>query len=169
MPLITVAAAILAAQAAGADAAGAPAAAAIQKYCVTCHNDRLKTGGLTLSSLDVTRPSAHADTWEKVIRKLRTGSMPPPNAPRPDASTYDTLAGYLETSIDRDALRSPVPGKLPAVHRLSRTEYQHAIRDLLALDNLPAEIDYPLLLPADNSSSGFDNLADLLFVSPAIM
>jgi hypothetical protein len=141
----------------------------INKYCVTCHNDRLKTGGLTLAGLDVEHPSAHAETFEKVIRKLRTGAMPPPNAPRPDAATYNALATYLETSIDRDALASPRPGKLALVHRLSRTEYQNAIRDLLAIDALPKEFEYPLLLPADNSASGFDNIADLLFMSPAIM
>jgi mono/diheme cytochrome c family protein len=141
----------------------------IQKYCATCHNDRLKTGGLTLANIDVAHPAAQAETWEKVIRKLRTRAMPPSNAPRPDAQTYDALASYLETSIDREAQPAPHPGKLALVHRLSRTEYQNAIRDLLAIDTLPKEIDYPLLLPADNSSSGFDNIADLLFMSPAIM
>src|SRR5262245_830381 len=144
-------------------------AATINRYCVTCHNDRLKTGGLSLAGLDVERPSANAETWEQVIRKLRTSAMPPPNAPRPDAATYNALASYLETSIDRDALVTPHPGKLALVHRLSRTEYQNAIRDLLAIDALPKEIDYSLLLPADNASSGFDNIADLLFMSPAIM
>src|SRR5438552_4867002 len=123
------------------------AAATIQKYCVTCHNDRLKTGGLTLAGVDVEHPAAHAETFEKVIRKLRTGAMPPPNAPRPDAATSNALATYLETSIDRDALASPHPGKLAFVHRVSRTEYQNAIRDLLAIDALPKELDYPLLLP----------------------
>src|SRR3954467_11040527 len=145
------------------------AQATITKYCLTCHNDRLKTGGLSLAGVDLATPSAHADTWEKVIRKLRTGAMPPPNAARPDAAARNALATYLETSIDRDALASPRPGKLALVHRLSRTEYQNAIRDLLALDRLPKEVDSPLLLPADNSASGFDNIADLLFMSPAIM
>src|SRR6185369_16294349 len=145
-------------------------AATINRYCVPCHSDRLKTGGLSLEGVDVTTPSAHADIWEKVIRKLRTGTMPPPNAAqRPDAATANGLATYLETSIDRQALGSPHPGKLALVHRLSRTEYQNAVRDLLAIDALPKEIDYPLLLPADNSASGFDNIADLLFMSPAIM
>src|SRR5438552_4462353 len=120
---------------------------AINKYCVTCHNDRLKTGGLTLAGVDVEHPSTHAEIWEKVIRKLRTGAMPPPNAPRPDGATSNALATYLETSIDRDALASPHPGKLAFVHRVSRTEYQNAIRDLLAIDALPKELDYPLLLP----------------------
>jgi mono/diheme cytochrome c family protein len=145
------------------------AATTIQKYCITCHNDRLKTAGLTLASADVTRPAANAETWEKVIRKLRTGAMPPASAPRPDEATSGALATYLESSIDRDAAGAPNPGTIARVHRLSRTEYQNAIRDLLAIDGLPKEIDYPVLLPADNSSSGFDNLADLLFVSPAIM
>jgi mono/diheme cytochrome c family protein len=149
--------------------AGPSPAATINKYCVTCHNDRLKTGGLSLANLDVEHPSAKAETWEKVIRKLRTSAMPPPNAPRPDPVTYNALASYLETSIDRDALAAPHPGKLALVHRLSRTEYQNAVRDLLAIGALPQEIDYSLLLPPDNSSSGFDNIADLLFMSPAIM
>src|SRR4051794_38183640 len=95
------------------------AAATVQKYCVTCHNDRLKTGGLTLSAVDIEHPAAHAETWEKVIRKLRTGAMPPPNVARPDAATSNALATYLETSIDRAALASPRPGKLAQVHRLS--------------------------------------------------
>jgi hypothetical protein len=162
------AAAILAGQTAGLKAGTTPAES-IQKYCVTCHNDRLKTGGLTLTSADLAKPSANAETWEKVIHKLRTGAMPPAGAPRPGQAESDALAAYLETSIERDAVTAPNPGKLPLVHRLSRTEYQNAIRDLLAIEALPKEIDYPLLLPADNSSSGFDNLADLLFVSPAIM
>src|SRR3954471_18142663 len=102
------------------------AQATINKYCVTCHNDRLKTGGLTLAGVDSATPSAHAETWEKVIRKLRTRAMPPANAPRPDDATYNAVATYLETSIDRDALASPRPGKLALVHRLSRTEYQNA-------------------------------------------
>ncbi len=170
MSLLLAALAVAGGVLAGADTAGAPAArATLDKYCVTCHNDRLKTAGLTLAALDVQRPSARAEIWEKVIRKLRTRAMPPPNAPRPDAETYDALAGYLEASIDRDAVASPRPGTLALVHRLSRTEYQNAIRDLLAIDALPKEIDYSLLLPADNSASGFDNIADLLFMSPTIM
>jgi mono/diheme cytochrome c family protein len=167
------AAAMLAAQAAGPNPGAktdtAEYASTINKYCVTCHSDRLKTGGLTLAGADLVHVSEHADTWEKVIRKLRTGAMPPAGAPRPDQAASSALATYLETSIDRDAMNAPRPGKLALVHRLTRTEYQNAIRDLLAVEALPKEIDYPLLLPADNSSSGFDNIADLLFVSPAIM
>ena len=95
--------------------------------------------------------------------------MPPPGAPRPDQATYDSLAGFLETELDRAAAAKPNPGKLPLLHRLSRTEYQNAVRDLLALDALPKEMDYSLLLPPDNASSGFDNIADLLFISPTAM
>ncbi len=157
-------------QAAGAaQKTGITPAETIQKYCITCHNDRLKTAGLTLASLDIQHPTAQPEIWEKVIRKLRTRAMPPATAPRPDTETYDALATYLETSIDRDAFAAARPGKLALIHRLSRTEYQNAIRDLLAIDALPQEIDYPLLLPADNAASGFDNLADLLFMSPTIM
>src|SRR5262245_15533566 len=104
----------------------APPAATINRYCVTCHNDRLKTGGLSLAGVDVEQPAANAEVWEKVIRKLRTNSMPPPGAPRPDATTYNALASHLETSIDRAAAAAPRPGKLALLHRLSRTEYQNA-------------------------------------------
>ncbi len=128
----------------------------------------LKTAGFVLNP-DMTQVTANAETWEKVIRKLRTNAMPPAGAPRPDQATYDATASFLETELDRAAAAKPQPGKLPLLHRLTRTEYQNAIRDLLALDALPKEMDYSLLLPPDNSSSGFDNLADLLFVSPTTM
>src|SRR5438876_800571 len=95
--------------------------------------------------------------------------MPPPGAPCPDAASYDALKGYLITQLDQAAAATPNVGKLPLLHRLTRTEYQNAVRDLLALEWLPKEMDYSLLLPPDNTSSGFDNLADLLFVSPANM
>lgn len=95
--------------------------------------------------------------------------MPPLAAPRPSADTYKSVASYLETELDRAAAAKPDPGKLPHLRRLTRTEYQNAIRDLLAIRDLPKEMDYRLLLPADNSSSGFDNIADLLFVSPVIL
>src|SRR5215510_4034202 len=167
--LLVVAALAIAGQTAQQAGTATSPAATINRYCVTCHNDRLKTAGLSLAGLDVEHPAANAETWEKVIRKLRTSAMPPPNAPRPDAATYDALASHLETAIDRDARANPRPGKLALVHRLSRTEYQNAVRDLLAIDALPKEIDFRVLLPPDNSSSGFDNIADLLFMSPAIM
>jgi hypothetical protein len=136
---------------------------------VTCHNDRLKTAGLVLDPADLTRVNTKPEVWEKVVRKLRSGSMPPAAAPRPDKATYDSVAAFLETELDRTAAAKPMPGTLPLFHRLSRTEYQNAIRDLLGIRALPRELDYEVLLPADNISSGFDNIADLLFVSPSTM
>src|SRR5579862_8457069 len=143
--------------------------ATFTKYCVTCHNARLKTAGFVLDTADLKNVGGHAETWEKVVRKLRTEAMPPAGAPRPDRATYDSTAAYLEAELDRAAAARPNPGSLPLLHRLSRTEYQNAIRDLLAVDALPKEMDYSLLLPPDNSSSGFDNIADLLFVNPTTM
>src|SRR6266850_1627818 len=144
-------------------------AAVFTRYCVTCHNARLKTAGLAIDPADLSRVSANPELWEKVVRKLRSAEMPPAGAPRPDQATYDSVATFLETELDRSAAEKPNPGNLPLLHRLSRTEYQNAVRDLLALDNLPKEMDFSLLLPADNVSSGFDNIADLLFVSPTTM
>jgi hypothetical protein len=144
-------------------------AAVLQQYCVTCHNDRLKTAGLVLDPADLTHVNTNPEIWEKVVRKLRSGSMPPAAAPRPDKATYDRVATFLETELDRTAVAKPRPGTLPLFHRLSRTEYQNAIRDLLGIRALPRELDYEVLLPADNISSGFDNIADLLFVSPSTM
>ena len=144
-------------------------AAALSKYCATCHSASVKTAGFVIDPAEAPRASANAAHWEKAIRKLRSAAMPPPGAPRPDAATYDSLATFLETEIDRAAAAKPAPGKLPLLHRLSRTEYQNAVRDLLSLDHLPKELDFSMLLPPDNSSSGFDNLADLLFVSPTAM
>ena len=146
-----------------------PAAAVFTRYCVTCHNARLKTAGLVIDPAELSRVSANPEHWEKVVRKLRSAAMPPAGAPRPDPATYDSVATFLETELDRAAAERPNPGTLPPLHRLSRTEYQNAVRDLLALDDLPKEMDFSLLLPADNISSGFDNIADLLFVSPTTM
>jgi hypothetical protein len=137
--------------------------AVLNKYCVTCHNDRLKTAGLTLQSLDVQNVPVNAETWEKVIRKLRTVSMPPSGAPRPDQATYDTLATYLETSIDRAAMAKSNPGT-PAIHRLNRREYANVIRDLVGVD-----VDTASLLPPDDAGYGFDNNGDVLSVSPVLM
>src|SRR5262249_34451169 len=109
------------------------------------------------------------ELWEKIIRKLRSESMPPAGSPRPDKASYDAVATFLENELDRAETAKPNPGTLPLLHRLSRTEYQNAIRDLLALDSLPKEMDFALFLPADNVTSGFDTIADLLFVSPATM
>jgi mono/diheme cytochrome c family protein len=138
-------------------------AATLNKYCVTCHNDKARTAGLSLQAIDLNAPGRNAETWEKVIRKLRTGAMPPIGLPRPDPAAADGLATYLETSLDRDSASAPNPGHA-SMHRLNRTEYRNAIRDLLALD-----IDSAALLPPDDESSGFDNIADVLRMSPSLM
>ncbi len=122
-----------------------------------------------LDTAELEHVGDHAEVWEKVVQKLRTESMPPARMPRPDEATYNSTAAWLETELDRASAEHVEPGKLPLLHRLSRTEYENAIRDLLALDALPKEMDYSLLLPPDNASSGFDNIADLLFVSPTAM
>lgn len=143
--------------------AQSPSAALLNWYCVTCHNDKLRTAGLVLNPADLDHVAGTAETWEKVVRKLQAGAMPPAGAPKPDAAAANALRSYLEAELDRAAADHPKPGKLPLLHRLSRTEYANAIRDLLDIQALPKELDFSLLLPADNSSSGFDNLADLLF------
>ncbi len=145
------------------------ASATVGKYCATCHSAQIHTADLVLDPAAVAHPETDAERWEKAIRKLRARSMPPPGAPRPDSATYTALQGFIESKIDSAASARPIPGKLPLLHRLSRTEYQNAVRDLLALDAMPKEMEWALLLPADNVNSGFDNLADLLFISPAAM
>jgi mono/diheme cytochrome c family protein len=135
----------------------------IDRYCVTCHNPRMKAGGLVLDGIPAANAASEPHTWEKVIRKVRTGMMPPAGAPRPDRATLDGLAAAVETTIDRAAAAAPNPGA-PALHRLNRTEYGNAIRDLLELP-----IDTTALLPGDDSSEGFDNQASVLGVSPALM
>src|SRR6478735_3837414 len=147
----------------------AEAQATIDKYCTTCHNERLKTAGLTLDPSGVARPGDQSETWEKVLRQLRAGTMPPPGAARPTDAFYTRTAAYLAKELEASAAAHPNPGSLPLAHRLTRTEYANVIRDLLALPDLPKELEYATLLPADNASSGFDNLADTLFVSPATM
>ena len=139
------------------------------KYCIVCHNAKLKTGGFVLDIAGLDRAGSNAELWEKVVKKLRAEVMPPAGMPRPDEATYNSTAAWLETRLDRAAAAHPDPGKLPLLHRLSRTEYENAIRDLLGVDALPKEMDYSLLLPPDNASSGFDNIADLLFVSPTAL
>jgi hypothetical protein len=134
----------------------------VSQYCTSCHNQRLKTGGLTLDQVDLTQIPAHAETWEKVIRKLRSGTMPPAGVRRPDRATYDATASWLEEQIDQAASTRPFAGR-PALHRLNRTEYANAVRDLLDL-----EINANELLPPDDSAFGFDNNADMLGVSPAL-
>lgn len=138
----------------------------LNQYCVGCHNDRARTGELSLESISlesVGRLAEDIEIWEKVIRKLDARAMPPAGSPRPGDEDYSRFAAWLETRIDREAQRSPNPGRRPAVHRLNRAEYANAIRDLLHL-----EIDATALLPVDDSGYGFDNIADVLSVSPML-
>jgi mono/diheme cytochrome c family protein len=145
------------------------AAAVINDYCSDCHNAQLKTAGVVLDAAMLAQPVAQAELFERVIKQLRAKSMPPVGNPRPADAAYAQFRSYLETELDKAAAAKPNAGELPNLHRLTRTEYHNAVRDLLALDHLPKEMDYSLLLPADNVSSGFDNIADLLYVSPANM
>ena len=143
-------------------ATAAPAREALDKYCVTCHNQGLKTAGLTLDTLDPAKVAPDAELWEKVVRKLRAGVMPPPGARRPDQAAYHSLISFLETQLDRAAAANSNLAR-PALHRLNRAEYANAIRDLLAL-----EVDAASLLPPDDAAYGFDNISDALGVSPAL-
>src|SRR5574339_921460 len=106
---------------------------ALRRYCVSCHNERLRTAGFSLESLDVADPAANPELWEKVVQKLRSRTMPPAQSPRPDEATYDSLAAWLETALDRAAAARPNPAR-PLLHRMNRAEYRNAVRDLLALD-----------------------------------
>ena len=143
--------------------AAAPGTPVTKQYCVGCHNDRLKSGDLSLARFDASNPVPSAPIAEKVIRKVRAGMMPPPGAPRPPAATLAAFAASLENSLDRNAALNANPGA-PALHRLNRTEYANSIRDLLGL-----QIDAAKLLPADDLSHGFDNMADALTTSPTLM
>jgi hypothetical protein len=129
--------------------------ATLDRYCVTCHNSRTKTGGLALDTVDVTRVAPDAETWEKVVRKIRGRMMPPPGMPRPDDATYDALAAHLETALDSAAAARPNTGRTETFRRLTRVEYRNAIRDILALD-----VDVSSLLPKDDASHGFDNVSN---------
>ena len=137
--------------------------ALVKQYCVTCHNARTLSGGLSLEGLDPATADSHSDLWEKVIVKLRGGMMPPVGMPRPDEATLQGFATSLERRIDAQALKSPDPGHKP-IHRLNRTEYGNAVRDLLDL-----EVDVMELLPADDESHGFDNIAGVLRVSSSLL
>ena len=135
----------------------------LDQYCVTCHSQRLKTAGVTLDTVDLAAVPQAAETWEKVLRKLRAGMMPPVGAPRPDAGTYARLTGWLEGELDEAATAHPRPGRTEAFHRLNRAEYRNAVRDLLAVD-----VDVSIL-PADDASYGFDNIAGILKVNSSAM
>ena len=142
---------------------GAEQRALLDQYCVTCHNDRTKTANLSLEKLDLATVGDHAELWEKVVRKLRAGVMPPPGVQRPSLAEYEGLRDWLEAEIDRKAATRVNPGSV-VLHRLNRTEYANVIRDLLDL-----EIDVATLLPPDDSARGFDNIAGSLTISPTLL
>ena len=136
----------------------------LNQYCVTCHNQQMRTAGLQLDQLDINNLSEAPDKWEKVIRKLNAGQMPPSGMPRPGSSAIVSLVNYLKTELDRYGTEDANPGRRSAVHRLNRAEYANAIRDILAI-----EIDEESLLPADDAGGSFDNIADVLSISPLHM
>ena len=140
-----------------------PSRALLDRYCVSCHNERLKTAGVTLDTADISRADLHRELFEKVARKIRSGQMPPQGRPRPEASAVTTFVSALEAELDRVGAAAPNPGRV-ASHRVNRTEYVNAVHDLLAL-----EIDGEALLPSDMAGFGFDNNADVLAMTPALM
>src|SRR5262245_18180558 len=135
----------------------------LTQYCTTCHNEKAKVAGLMLDKMDVDHVGDQAETWEKVVLKLKTGMMPPSGARRPDRSMIDGFVTTLEKALDQAAATKPNPGTT-ALHRLNRTEYGNAIRDLLALP-----MDVTSILPPDDAAEGFDNVADVLGVSPLLI
>jgi hypothetical protein len=136
----------------------------VNKYCVGCHNQRLKTANLILDTVDARNPANSAETWEKVIVKLRSRAMPPPGLPRPDNATYDAVATSLETEIDKSAAAHVNPGRSATLHRLNRAEYANAVRDLVAV-----EVDAQQMLPPDEQAYGFENNAEALSMHPALL
>ena len=137
--------------------------AVLDQYCVPCHNDKAKVDNFSLQKEDLNAVADHPEVWERVIRKLRAGMMPPPGMPRPPLAKYEELRDFLEAQIDRKAAAHPNPGSI-VLHRLNRTEYSNAIRDLLDL-----QLDVSTLLPADDSARGFDNVAGSLTISPTLL
>ena len=137
--------------------------ATLKQYCITCHNQKAKTANLELDTKDLDHLEGDVIVWEAVVRKLRTGMMPPKSASRPDRVTLDGVAAWLEAGLDRAAALHPNPGS-PSVHRMNRNEYANAIRDLLDL-----QVDVSTLLPSDSSSAGFDNISDILGTSPSLI
>src|ERR1041385_7625897 len=137
--------------------------AMVNQYCAGCHNDRLRSGGFSWAALDLAHPEKNPEQMEKVIRKVRAGRMPPAGAKRPEAATLTSFAAALETRIDQDATLHPYI-KPPALHRLNRAEYRNSVRELLDLD-----VNVSGLLPADPKAGSFDNIADALTVTPALM
>ena len=161
--LVAASAAGAAAQEPGDAVDAADVRAMLDRYCVACHNDRLRTAELSLAGVDAEHPEADPELWEKVVAKLRAASMPPPGRRRPDPATYTAVAAHLEGALDAAWAADPYPGRGSAVHRINRTEYANAVRDLFALD-----VDVSALLPGDETADGsFDNFADVLTISRA--
>ena len=140
-----------------------PQRALLDRYCVTCHNQRSKTANVMFDAMDLAHLSQNADIWEKAVRKLRGGMMPPPGARQPDKAAVDSFVLWLENSLDQAAAADPNPGRV-ALHRLNRVEYANAIEDLVAL-----RVDASALLPKDDEANGFDNVANVLKVSPSFL
>src|SRR5215510_8518719 len=132
--------------------------ALLDQYCVNCHNADDKVAGISFDTMDLSKPGKDADVWEKAIKKLKGGMMPPPGNPQPDRTAALGFASWLENSLDAAANASPNPGSV-ALHRLNRAEYAAAIKDLFAID-----VDSAALLPPDDTSNGFDNIANVLKV-----
>ena len=144
-------------------AAGPSHGALLKQYCISCHNQRAKTGGLALDEFSLSDIPAGAEVWEKVVRKVRAGMMPPVGVPRPEQAALDGLVAHLETSLDKAVLAAPVL-RGPTMHRLNRAEYGNAVRDLFAL-----HVDVSALLPPDEEAYGFDNNATVLNISTSLM
>lgn len=144
-------------------AAPLPPQVLIEKYCTACHNAKMSSGGTALDGIRAAHVAADAATWEKVLRKVRSGEMPPPQLARPSADASQAFVIWLERELDRSAAKRPNPGA-PVIHRLNRAEYSNAVRDLLDLD-----MDHSASLPADDSGYGFDNIGDVLTTSPLLM
>jgi cytochrome c5 len=147
-----------------ASSSASPAGELVNKYCVTCHNQKLKTANLMLDRADAVQVANSAEAWEKVIVKLRSRAMPPPGMPRPDNATYDSVADWLESGIDRAAVAHVNPGRTASLHRLNRAEYANAVRDLIAV-----EVDAQAMLPPDEQAFGFENNAEALSMPPALL
>ncbi len=145
-------------------ASSTPAGELVNKYCVSCHNQKLKTANLMLDRADLVQVGNSAEAWEKVIVKLRSRAMPPPGMPRPDNAAYDAAADWLEAGIDRAAAAHVNPGRTASLHRLNRAEYANAVRDLIAV-----EVDAPAMLPPDEQAFGFENNAEALSMPPALL
>jgi hypothetical protein len=135
----------------------------LNQYCITCHNQRAKTAGVMFDTMDVSDVSKNGAIWEKAVRKLRGGMMPPPGARQPDRGAVESFVSYLETSLDAAAAAKPNPGRV-GLHRMNRAEYANAVEDLLGL-----RIDASALLPKDDQANGFDNVANVLKVSPSFL